>query len=180
MTSAIIASENASSMTKPVRRMRFASSGLPSPMRIPISGDAPHDIHTAAEPTMVTTRPADAHARQRRFTRARDVADVHSVHNTVQHAHKLRQHARQRRAPNQRANVVAAEVIFSFHLSRFLFYPLRTALNTPAGFIVFKFTDEAIRFFLVFYYIFFPRKHQPRGPAFPFRAVFLNCFSHVA
>ena len=46
-----------------------------------------------------------------------------------------------------RANVVAAEVIFSFHLSRFLFYPLRTALNTPAGFIVFKFTDEAIRFF---------------------------------
>ena len=37
--------------------MRFASSGLPSPMRMPINGDAPHDIHTAAEPTMVTTGP---------------------------------------------------------------------------------------------------------------------------
>ena len=57
MTSAIIASENASSMQNPVRRMRLASSGLPSPMRIPISGDAPHEIHTAAEPTIVTTGP---------------------------------------------------------------------------------------------------------------------------
>ena len=69
---------------------------------------------------------------------------------------------------HQRANVVAAEVSLSFHLSRFLFYPLRTALNTPADFIAFKFTDEAIRFFLDFYYVFFPRKHQPRG----------TCFSH--
>ena len=57
MTSAIIASENASSMQNPVRRIRLASSGLPSPMRMPSSGDAPHEIHTAAEPTIVTTGP---------------------------------------------------------------------------------------------------------------------------
>ena len=180
MTSAIIASENASSMTKPVRRMRFASSGLPSPMRIPISGDAPHDIHTAAEPTMVTTGPQTP-------TPASAVSPAPAMwpmyilstmlYSTLTNcASMLGSAVRQTSAPT--SSRPRSFSLFIYPVSFFIRCGRRSTRPQASSFSNSRMKPSG--FFLDFYYIFFPRKHQPRGPAFPFRAVFLNCFSHVA
>ena len=132
--------------------MRFASSGLPSPMRMPISGDAPHEIHTAAEPTIVTTGPQTP-------TPASAVSPTPAMwpmyilstmlYSTLTNcASMLGSAVRQTSAPI----VIPAKVVPSFFI----------VVHSPAS------------FFPNFYYSFFVPVSQPGGVGFPIRAVFMR------
>ena len=60
-------------------------------------------------------RTADTDACQSDFAHVRDMPDVHSVHDAVQHADELRQHARQRYFQHQRTDFIPSEVVFLLH-----------------------------------------------------------------
>ena len=60
-------------------------------------------------------RAADAHPRQGHVADFGDVADIHAVHDAVQHADELGQHTGDGDAPYQRMNIVFAEIVFDFH-----------------------------------------------------------------
>lgn len=153
MTSAIIASEKTSSMAKHVRKMRCASSCFPSPIRMPISGEPPHEIQTAADPTIVTTGPQTP-------TPARAISPTPAI------------------CPMYILSTMLYSTLTNCAsmLGSAIFSTSELVLSRPRSFSFFMVYPSRYKF-PNFNYSFFKNKHQPGKIVFPILPYFLNCFS---
>ena len=108
-SSAISATDSTQSIKKQLARMRRACSVSPLAHAHAHQRRAAHADQRGGRPDHRHHRAAYAHARERQIAHPGNMADVHAVHNAVQHAHKLRQHAGQRNSQNERSDRVSAQ-----------------------------------------------------------------------